>query len=161
MIHNIPKPRVVYFDESAITALGAEYQQVLPGQGRASNALGAAAGKERITTGIFSAGDGGVPPSFNIIRCASTKADMRKVKVISDLHKLPGFTEEDGWHLREWRQDVRIKGKDGVLKLVKCARPYLIHVDGTVITCQSKAWMDLFDDDGGTERATLYAESGS
>ena len=142
VIHNIPRQRVVYFDESAITALGAEYQQVLPGQGRASNVLGAADGKERITTGIFSDGDGNVPPSFNIIRCTSKKADMRKVKVISELHKLSGFTAEDGWELREWCHDVLIKGKDGLIKLVKCARPYLIHKEGTVITCQSKAWMD-------------------
>ena len=142
IINGLHKPCVVFFDESAITALGAEHQQVLPGQGRASNVLGAAAGKERITTGIFRAADGAVPPSFNIIRCASTKADMSRVKVISELHKAPGFTVADGWQLRVWRQDVMIKGKDGVLKLIKCARPYLIHTDGTVITCQSKAWMD-------------------
>jgi hypothetical protein len=105
---------VVYFDESAITALGAEYPQVLPGPGRASNILGAAAAKERITTGIFSAEDGGGPPSFTIIRCTSKKTDMRKLKVISELYKLSGFTAEDGWKLREWCHDVLIKGKDGV-----------------------------------------------
>eukprot|EP00961_Rhodomonas_salina_P088196 1186342-Rhodomonas_salina.1 len=73
---------------------------------------------------------------------------MTRVKVIENLHKIAGFTEEEGWKYKWWTQTLPIKlpkkksDASEQYALTEFKRPYIVHEDGTVITCQKKAWMD-------------------
>jgi hypothetical protein len=80
-------------------------------------------------------------PTFNIIKCTVDRADLRSTTVIQSLHKQAGYTAADGWTLKIWERELALKIK-GVEKTMRYSRPYLVHVDGTVITTQHKAWMD-------------------
>eukprot|EP00961_Rhodomonas_salina_P064527 868118-Rhodomonas_salina.1 len=79
--------------------------------------------------------------------CTVGKADMTRVKVIESLHKLDGFKADQGWSYNWWERTLPIKlpakkntGEQYMMTAFK--QPYLLHTDGTVITCQKKAWMD-------------------
>eukprot|EP00961_Rhodomonas_salina_P044032 591265-Rhodomonas_salina.2 len=86
-------------------------------------------------------------PQHLIMACTVGKADMSRVKVIDSLHAKPGFTAADGWTHSWWEKVLLIKlpkkkdtGEQFMMTAFKL--PYLIHTDGTVVTCQKKAWMD-------------------
>eukprot|EP00961_Rhodomonas_salina_P199670 2693339-Rhodomonas_salina.1 len=79
--------------------------------------------------------------------CTVGKPDMSRVKVIESLHAKAGFTAEDGWTYQWWTKVLPIKlpkKKDTAEQymMTHFKRPYLIHSDGTLVTCQKKAWMD-------------------
>jgi hypothetical protein len=95
----------------------------------------------RFTTMLGGTAAGNMLPAFNIIKCTVDRADLRSTTVIQTLHKQAGYTAADGWALKIWERELALKIK-GVEKTVRYFRPYLVHVDGTVITTQHKAWMD-------------------
>ena len=100
--------------------------------------------KARWTSFLSGNGEGEMDPSFNIVKCASKNAfDLSGTKVIQNLHKLTYFSASKGWSLKTWERAMMLPpAKSKEPALIKCKRPYLIHEDGTVITCQNKAWMD-------------------
>eukprot|EP00961_Rhodomonas_salina_P064599 869230-Rhodomonas_salina.1 len=92
-------------------------------------------------------GMGELLPQHLIMACTVGKADMSRVKVIESLHAKPGFTAADGWTYQWWSKVLPIKlpkkkntGDQFMMTAFKL--PYLIHTDGTVVTCQKKTWMD-------------------
>ena len=130
VVNDLTREQELFFDESPLNAPRPKIQYVL-GNVRGTNVRGGGSGKERITDGIFNAGDGELPPSFLVVRCSSKKSDMTNVVTIKNLWTEPGLTCADGWDYKHWTESVTIKGKGGVQKLIR-------RVDGTVITCQSK-----------------------
>ena len=95
----------------------------------------------RFTTMLGGTAAGNMLPAFNIIKCTVDRADLRSTTVIQALHKHAGYTAADGWALHIWERDLALKIK-GVMTTTRYFRPYLVHVDGMVITTQHKAWMD-------------------
>ncbi len=95
----------------------------------------------RFTSMLGGTAAGNMLPTFNIIKCTVDRADLRATTVIQAFHKQAGYTAADGWTLNMWERELARKIK-GVETTVRYFRPYLVHVDGTVITTQHKAWMD-------------------
>ena len=99
--------------------------------------------KARYTSMQAGEGKGKMLPSFNIIKCSSTKADLSNTKVLKTLHTQPEFTEADGWVFKIWKRSLNILSKKKEKVTVNYVRPYLYHAEtGVVITLQHKAWMD-------------------
>jgi hypothetical protein len=99
--------------------------------------------KARFTSMLFGNGAGTMGPSFNLIKCGcQCPYDLSRAKVIDNLHKVDGFTSADGWTLHMWKRDVEVKTRRNGVKTFACARPYLQHTAGDIITVQKKAWMD-------------------
>ncbi|KAL3892785.1 MAG: hypothetical protein SGPRY_014788 [Prymnesium sp.] len=85
--------------------------------------------KARFSSFLYGSAEGNMEPSFNIVKCASKNPfDLSGTRVLHKLHATPSFSA----------QQEELSAQQGQL----CKRPYLIHTDGTVITCQNKAWMD-------------------
>lgn len=98
--------------------------------------------KARITAMLWGKAQGGMGPPFLIVKCSSKQADLSNTRVLSNLHKVSGLTETDGWKLKMWSRSLSLKEKaKEVSRTFKC--PYLIHpTSRAVITIQGKAWMD-------------------
>ena len=96
---------------------------------------------KRFTVQLWSSADGVICPSFSIIKCSSTKHDLTSTRVVQTLHTEKGFTAADGWTLRFWSRTMDIK-RNGNMVTETHKRPYIEHTDGSIITCQSKAYMD-------------------
>ena len=97
--------------------------------------------KLRFTAVIWATAAGTIGPSFNIIKCASKKHDLRGTRVLDTVHAEHGFTAKDGWTKKVWSRTIEMTRK-GKLQVEHHVRPYLIHTDGSVITTQHKAYMD-------------------
>jgi hypothetical protein len=66
--------------------------------------------KARLTSLQAATAAGNHIGSFNIIKCSvKDPYDLSSARVISNLHKKPGFTAEDGWELREWERTIEIR----------------------------------------------------
>ena len=99
--------------------------------------------KARYTSMQAGESEGDMLPSFNVIKCSSTKADLSNTRVLKDLHKMPGFTEADGWELLTWSRTLTLPNKKKQEFTAEYKRPYLKHKEtGAIITIQHKAWMD-------------------
>jgi hypothetical protein len=95
----------------------------------------------RFTALMWGAADGTMGPPFIIIKCAATGPDLRSARILDTVMQYPGFTAGDGWEMKSWQRSMPlvVRGKE---EMVFCARPYLVHADGCVITLHPKAWMD-------------------
>lgn len=97
--------------------------------------------KARFTAMLWGKRSGKMGAAFIIVKCSSKKYDLRSTRVIHNLHKLPGFTEADGWKLLMWSRQLEIVNKKKEVQQVLCARPYLQNGEA-IITLQARAWMD-------------------
>jgi hypothetical protein len=129
-------------DETAVLyGLQPKNQYVPEGDGRGS--APASDEKARYTSMQAGEGEGGMLPSFNIIKCSPTKADLTSTRVLKDLHKVSGFTAADGWEFLVWTRTLTLLDKKKKEFTAEYKRPYLKHTaTGAVITIQHKAWMD-------------------
>jgi hypothetical protein len=127
-------------DETASRYAAAPLNQYVP-HGKKRGAAPEFEESARFTSMLGGTAAGNMLPAFNIIKCTVDRADLRSTTVIQTLHKQAGYTAADGWALKIWERELALKIK-GVEKTVRYFRPYLVHVDGTVITTQHKAWMD-------------------
>ena len=88
------------------------------------------------------------------IKCSvpsgSNPYDFGSMRVIHNLHTEPAFNESagsPGWSLKKWEGFKTTRRKKNGQPVQQAeefehVRWYLQHVDGHVITCQPKAWMD-------------------
>ena len=141
-IMNRHDPRSCWnFDETAFTwAIGPSYMYCPANQQRATN-IGISSDKLRITAVIAVNASGEFAPLMLTVKHSASselKPDQTGMLVIPNLHKKPGFREEDGWELRLWEKTLTINGVTANHKV-----RYLIHFEtGHVITSQCKAWND-------------------
>ena len=85
---------------------------------------------------------GKMGPSYNIIKMDVKGTDLSTSRVLSNLHKVLGFTEQDGWKLCMWEKTLTLNVKSKPTTAIH-RRPYLIHSESLVIiTVQIRAWMD-------------------
>lgn len=99
--------------------------------------------KARFTAMLCGHASGDMAPSFNIVKCNSTKPDLSGTWVLNNLvNNGSGFKIVDGWKLMSWTRSLALKNKKGELETKIYKRPFLLHNNGTVITLQAKAWMD-------------------
>ena len=127
-------------DETASRFAAAPLNQYVP-DGVKRGAAPAFDESARFTTMLGGTAAGNMLPAFNVIKCSVDSANLSKTTVIQTLHRQAGYSAADGWTLKPWERELTLKIK-GVEKSVRYLRPYLVHVDGTVITTQHKAWMD-------------------
>ena len=95
--------------------------------------------------------DGTILPYFIVIKCSvpsgSNPYDFGSMRVIHNLHTEPAFNASAGWSLKKWEDFKTTRRKKNGQPVqqqeeFEHVRWYLQHVDGHVITCQPKAWMD-------------------
>jgi DDE superfamily endonuclease len=134
------------FDETAFTwAVGPTHMFIPVNQSRAQQ-FGVSNAKLRITASIAVSGEGKFAPLFIIIKhsvSSDARPDQRGMRVIPNLHSKPGFTQQDGWHLRTWTRELTITNKKQVRVTATHYIHYLVHeTTGHVITSQHKAWND-------------------
>ena len=102
--------------------------------------------KLRLTAGIAVSGVGKFVPFYIIVRhSVSSDAwpDQRTMRVIPNLNKKAGFTENDGWFLKTWSKELTTTNKKKELITATHHIYYLQHAQtGHVITSQHKAWND-------------------
>lgn len=100
--------------------------------------------KARFTAFLYGSAEGNMEPAFIITKCTSKNSfDLSSTRVVQNLHALPDYSAVRGWTLKNWERQIMLPAKKNAApSLVTCKRPYLIHFDGTVITCQNRAWMD-------------------
>ena len=85
---------------------------------------------------------------MHVIKCTVGPgvSNFSQTRVVQNLQKLPGFTEEDGLKLGLWEKTMTLQKKvkgETVSFDVTFKRPYLQHlVKRHLITCQGRAWMD-------------------
>ena len=100
---------------------------------------------------LAAAGDGNILPYFIVIKCSvpsgSNPYDFVSMRVIHNLHTEPAFNASAGWSLKKWEGSKTTRRKKNGQPVqqqeeFELVRWYLQHVDGHVITCQPKAWMD-------------------
>jgi len=86
-----------------------------------------------------------------VIKCSvpsgSNPYDFGSMRVIHNLHAEPAFNVSAGWSLKKWEGFKTTRRKKNGQPVqqeeeFEHVRWYLQHVDGHVITCQPKAWMD-------------------
>lgn len=99
--------------------------------------------KARFTAMLWSSANGEMHSPLIIIKCSSTKPDLSGTRVVHNLLNQAGFQSTDGWALHLWERNLEmVNQKTKQLQLINFKRPYLKHMDGTIILCQAKAWMD-------------------
>ena len=81
-------------------------------------------------------------PGFFIVKNTVLGPDHTSSTVIKSLHKQAEFSAPCGWTLKWWQRTITTRDKSGKTSAKDFKRRYLIHTDGTVITAQSRAWMD-------------------
>lgn len=97
--------------------------------------------KARITAMRWGKAKGGMAPPFIIVKCTAKGSDLSNTRVLQNLHLLQGLTTQDGWALKLWSRELKLKEKNRfVTRQYVC--PYLAHANGSLITIQQKAWMD-------------------
>ena len=131
----------VNFDETAYTWGLAPIHSYCPkDQQRATN-IGVTDTKVRITAVIAVSAAGLFFPLMLILKHSKSSEkspDQTKMTVINKLHKVEGFTEQDGWRKHTWSKKLTMKGIEEEHKVT-----YIIHnVTKHVITSQVKAWND-------------------
>lgn len=127
----------VNFDETSYTWGIAPIHSYCPkDQQRATN-IGVTDTKVRITAVIAVSAAGLFFPLMHS-KSSEKSPDQTKMTVINKLHKVEGFTEQDGWTKHTWSKKLTMKGKEEEHKVT-----YIIHnVTKHVITSQVKAWND-------------------
>ena len=102
--------------------------------------------KLRFTAMIWASAFGITGPPFVIISCAGkSNLDLSNTRVLDNLcNELNDSDPEQPWIKVPWEKELEFfnkKTSKTEKRLVK--RPYLIHrTNGTVVSCQNKAWMD-------------------
>ena len=100
--------------------------------------------KARFTAFLYGSAAGKMQPIMFIVKCTSSSSvDLSRTTVLTKLHSST-FSAASGWAARMWQREMQVQSKDkkGVINVIH-RRPYLIHLlEGHVITCQNRAWMD-------------------
>jgi hypothetical protein len=148
--YNIAAEYVVNLDETGIF-YGAAPKYIFEAHGARSCAIPDHDEKSRFTVELAAAGDGNILPYFIVIKCSvpsgSNPYDFGSMRVIHNLHTEPAFNASAGWSLKKWEGFKTTRRKKNGQPVqqgeeFEHVRLYLQHVDGHVITCQPKAWMD-------------------
>jgi hypothetical protein len=148
--YNIAAEYVVNLDETGIF-YGAAPKYIFEAHGARSGEIPDHDEKSRFTVELAAAGDGNILPYFIVIKCSvpsgSNPYDFGSMRVIHNLHAEPAFNVSAGWSLKKWEGFKTTRRKKNGQPVqqeeeFEHVRWYLQHVDGHVITCQPKAWMD-------------------
>ena len=148
--YNIAAEYVVNLDETGIF-YGAAPKYIFEAHGARNGEIPDHDEKSRFTVELAAAGDGNILPYFIVIKCSvpsgSNPYDFGSMRVIHNLHAEPAFNVSAGWSLKKWEGFKTTRRKKNGQPVqqeeeFEHVRWYLQHVDGHVITCQPKAWMD-------------------
>jgi hypothetical protein len=133
---------IVNADETGIFFCSGPKYQYVPADARRAAAPGGD-DKSRFTAMVWSTAAGELGPLFLIIKCSVSGADASRSTVLDGSHLMAqsGFTESEGWSLHTWIRTLELVNK-GKKYSAEFKRPYIRHTSGTVITANSKAWMD-------------------